>query len=292
MKRSRLRRRIERLAFASLLGSACGHPTAHRDLGGLTDGGADLACPVFSNGCYWLQYVDFGVPSDNITYWAGDGGADPCGPCGFEKLGAWCGQCEIVANTCGKAYFCSILDCTTICSAAGRRPAGLALPSLEGDWLAQMAHLEAASVPAFTQLERELAAHGAPERLQAAARRARLDEVRHAAAIGALARAAGSRPLPLDVCATPIRPLAHLALENAVEGCVRETAGAVLAAAQAQRLVDRAQAELFAGIAVDERRHADLAWAVDAWALPRLDPADVKLIERARQVALQELFAA
>src|SRR5580693_1889069 len=47
----------------------------------------------------------------------------------------------------------------------------------------EAAYLEAASVRAFDWLEDELSAHGAPERLQARARRAARDEVRYARAI-------------------------------------------------------------------------------------------------------------
>ncbi len=298
MRRSTLRSYIERLAIASLLSSGCmttDSPGVDMRRGG-GEVSADLGCPTIADGCNWLTYVDGGTPGDNITYWLGDGGVDPCLPCGFETLpGAHCGGCEIISNGCGIAYFCSILDCSSACDSSGRRPAGLILPSLAGDGiadrLARMAHLEAASVPAFTQLEHELLAHGAPAQLVIGARRARADEQRHAEVMGALARGAGARPLPLDVAPTPLRPLAALALENAVEGCVRETAGAVAAEAQAWRLRDPRLARIFRAIAVDERRHADLAWAVDAWAAPRLRPDERRRIEQARAAAVQAIAA-
>jgi hypothetical protein len=153
-------------------------------------------------------------------------------------------------------------------------------------------------VPAFAQLMRELAAHGAPEALVAAARRALADEERHARMMTDLARAAGARPATPDVAPTPLRPLVAIALENAVEGCVRETAGAVTAAVEARRLAAGvghfAAPELrriFAAIAIDERRHADLAWAVDAWAAPRLLPDERRLVAAARADAFRSLFA-
>jgi hypothetical protein len=258
-----------------------------------SDAGLDLACPVFNDGCTWLTYVDGGMPSDSIKFWR-DGGVDPCLPCGFESQpGAVCGSCEVVHNPCGVAYFCTLLDCSPMCNSSGRRPAGLILPSLAsaglGAALARMAHLEAASVPAFAQLERELAAHGAPAPLIAGARRARADELRHARLVGDLARAAGARPLPLEVTPTPLRPLDAMALENAVEGCVRETAGAVQAELQARLLGDRLLAGHFAEIAVDERRHADLAWAIDAWVTPRLAPDAARAVAQARAAAIVEL---
>jgi hypothetical protein len=302
MTRTTLRRYVERLALTSLLGGgACGQkaPPAQDMNVTLSDGGADLACPVLApGGCYWYVYVDGLKPSDTVQYWRGDGGVDPCGPCAFETIaGTYCGECEIVANACGTAYFCAILDCNASCNSSGRRPAGLVLPSLaslggRGDELARRAHLEAASVPAFAQLARELAAHGAPERLIAGARRALADEERHAQMMGDLARRAGARLLPLDVAPTPLRPLAELALENAVEGCVRETVGAVAARLEARRIVERPLADIFGAIAVDETRHANLAWAVDAWAARRLAPAERRRIEVARAAALAELLAA
>jgi len=65
----------------------------------------------------------------------------------------------------------TLLHCTyqNICP-GGRRPAGLLSASGArssepvGRFLARCAHLEAASVPAFTDLARELALHGAPGR--------------------------------------------------------------------------------------------------------------------------------
>src|SRR6476619_2092188 len=118
------------LASLPLLGGACGKAPAmmtgadmHVAAG--DDMGAGPLCPANSD-CYWLTYVDAGAPTDNIVYWNADGGADPCVPCGFEtRAGIWCGQCQVVHNECGTAYFCSILDCSITCDPVGRRPAGL-----------------------------------------------------------------------------------------------------------------------------------------------------------------------
>src|SRR5688572_20386812 len=81
---------------------------------------------------------------------------------------------------------------------AGRRPPGL-LPAVFGGgggavgaWLAELAHLEAASVPAFLMLADDLQRAGAPSALIDAARVAAADEVRHARLMGTLARAAGA----------------------------------------------------------------------------------------------------
>src|SRR4051794_27490882 len=127
VERSALRRLIERVALASLpLVGACGAPrgmSAAEDMhvaaggGGGGDGGAPV-CPPSSD-CIYLVYVDGGAPTDNIVYWDPDGGApDPCGPCRFEAIpGLWCGQCQVVHNVCGTAYFCSTFDCSAACDA-------------------------------------------------------------------------------------------------------------------------------------------------------------------------------
>ncbi|HEU4535075.1 MAG TPA: hypothetical protein VFS00_13200, partial [Polyangiaceae bacterium] len=119
---------------------------------------------------------------------------------------------------------------------AGRRPAGLAEPAAWsggalGRYLARQAYLEAASVEAFERLALELASFGAPPELVALARRAGADEVRHHALIVAL----GRRFAPDFACPAPeaaparARSRFEFALENAVEGCVRETWGALVA---------------------------------------------------------------
>jgi hypothetical protein len=100
-------------------------------------------------------------------------------------------------------------------------------------YLAEMARLEAASVHAFRHSKRELVAHGAPRALVRAAERAARDEIRHARMAAALTRRYGSTPAPHEMKTVPIRSLEAMAIENAVEGCVRETLGALIATWQA-----------------------------------------------------------
>jgi hypothetical protein len=153
-----------------------------------------------------------------------------------------------------------------------------------------MAHLEAASVPAFAHLERELRAHGAPERLLAGARRARLDEERHACMMSDLARAAGARMPVVEVAPMAVRPLDEIAIENAVEGCVREALGALAASEQARTARDPVLSTVLAGIAVDEARHASLAWAVDRWASRGLSAAARRRVHAARLTEARSLL--
>lgn len=162
--------------------------------------------------------------------------------------------------------------------AIGRRTSGVDFVATEGDGLgdffARMAHLEAASVPAFERLARELAAHGAPLHLVREAERSARDEVRHARAVARLARRFGGVVPPLVVEALPIRDLATIALENAVEGCVRETFGALVATYQGRTARDREIAKVMRGIARDETRHAQLSWEIAAWSRTRVEGVD------------------
>jgi hypothetical protein len=155
--------------------------------------------------------------------------------------------------------------------------------------LADAAWLEAASVDAFGVLRRELRAHGAPRRLLRAASRSKRDERRHARATKALAKSFGVVVAPVERDAAPLRTLAELALENAVEGCVRETWGALIAQRQASHAREPAVRATMRRIARDEARHAELAWVVDAWLRPRLSPAERQRVLAARAAAVDEL---
>ncbi|HEX7664753.1 MAG TPA: hypothetical protein VF407_09585, partial [Polyangiaceae bacterium] len=141
----------------------------------------------------------------------------------------------------------TIIDCQSCPNGSGRRPEGLAAPrrangahtSAIGLYFAEMAHLEGASVHAFRSLESELVAHGAPVDLVAAACRAAEDEVRHAQETARLAHRHGATPPEVVVAkAEAVRTLEAIALENAVEGCVRETFGALVATWQAAHAAD------------------------------------------------------
>ena len=178
---------------------------------------------------------------------------------------------------------------------AGRRPPGLApvegarAASEEGSFFAVVAHLEAASVPAFERLAGELQAHGAPRALVRAALRARTDERRHARVTAKWRDRFGGEELPVGVRPCSARSLSALARDNAVEGCVRETWGAVLATVQSLAAPDAALRADLSRIARDESRHAALAWDVDAWASPRLRPRELRAARSARARAVARL---
>jgi hypothetical protein len=178
----------------------------------------------------------------------------------------------------------------------GRRPARMlrddAPPagSAAGRWFADLHQLEAASVSAFQFLHDELTAAGAPAGLRRAARAAQRDERRHAALVAALARRHGGAPRAPRVQPTPPRALSAMAEENAVEGCVREAFGALVAAVQAGASRDPVVRAAMRGIARDEARHAALALAVDAWVRTRLPPAARQRIDAARAAAIDDLL--
>ena len=161
------------------------------------------------------------------------------------------------------------VGCYPFCE--GRRTRGMRTPTrtssrTAGQYFAQCCHLEAVSVFAFARLQRELEAHGAPDALLVAARRARQDEVRHARIMRRLARRRGCEPERARVDPVAVRSLFEIALENAIEGCIRETFGAVSACVRAARAVDPDVRAALRSIAEDECAHAVLSWRIAAWA--------------------------
>lgn len=193
-----------------------------------------------------------------------------------------------------------IVECATCPNGAGRRPRGLRAPRKTrrsavalGKYFAETAHLEKASVVAFRILQRELRAAGAPVELVRAAARAARDEVRHARATASLARRHGAKPAKVVVEDSKIgtRSLEMLATENAVEGCVRETFGALVASWQAEHAADSSIANALRPIAADETRHAALAWAIANWAKNKLDRGANARIEKAMTDAIRDLEA-
>jgi hypothetical protein len=165
-------------------------------------------------------------------------------------------------------------------------PAGRVSPSAPpraassvGEYLAGCAELEAASIAAFALVDRELRYFGAPATLRRRARCARRDEARHARILSRLARELGARPRrrPRGSRGTrneAPRSLAAFLKENAREGCVGETVGALLAWHQALHARDAELREAMARIARDEIRHAALAWAIHDRLVPELSASE------------------
>jgi hypothetical protein len=223
-------------------------------------------------------------------------GADDAGNVPLSKCQELCASAP---SSLGTLSSCMVslagLQCVYGCAALGRRPSGLrASPVRERRtiprFLATAAFLEAASVPAFERLARELAAHGAPRALRTAVRRAASDEIRHAAMMGELAAKAGAAIPAPRVKSGRTRSLERIASENAIEGCVRETFAAAVALVQAHRADDPEVRAVMRRIAADELRHANLSWRVASWIEPRLDAAARKRMRAARGRAVTQLI--
>lgn len=240
--------------------------------------------------CADVWYLPCGVPAD----------IDPNGPLSMDDCERLCGP---FPEKNGRYWGCTAskradlpgpsFECFTC--VAGRRPAGFHLVASNGSvagWLAAAALLEHASIDAFEILARELGDHGAPSRLVHGALRAARDEIRHTRAMAALARREGADVTPSLPPRRASRPLLEIALENAVEGCVREAYGAVVAAWQARHAARQDVRRVASAIAPDEASHADLAWRIHAWALPKLSASERGQVERALRDAFADLRAA
>jgi hypothetical protein len=181
---------------------------------------------------------------------------------------------------------------TNIC--VGRRPDGLQLATTHcddavGKHLAHIAWLEGAAVHAFERLVTDLEHHNAPAELIARAKRAIVDEIDHASRIGTLAKRYGGTIQDVQVTPHAERSLYDVALENAVEGCVRETYGVVDALYRSQHAQDPDVRAAFAVIAKDETRHAALSWDIAAWAETLLSADESAGISAAAMAAQDEL---
>lgn len=172
----------------------------------------------------------------------------------------------------------------------GRLVAGVDRESLSsGEMLVQMHALEAVSAHAFEHLARELARFDAPSSLLARAIEASVEEERHAALVGALATARGMSLRAPTVTPPVARALVEIAVENAVEGCVRETWGALVALRGRQSEPDPELRAVYDAIADDELRHAAWSWDLDAWVRTKLSASELDRVQCARERAASAL---
>jgi hypothetical protein len=234
------------------------------DADGFVDTDAGFFCATTcDDACRHVLPGLYDVPGSTCSAGPGDGGVEIT--CMYEQPGH-----------CGRRF-------------AELAPHAAAEGDALGAFLAHSAWLEAASITAFRRLARDLASHGAPRELVAAAKRAARDEIRHARAMTRLARRHGANVPRVEHAAIEARSLEALAIENAMEGCVGETYGAALAAWQSRHASDLEIRTAMAAIADDELAHAALGLAIHEWALGVLDRQARARVEAARREAVAAL---
>ncbi|WP_426750360.1 hypothetical protein [Myxococcus sp. Y35] len=146
--------------------------------------------------------------------------------------------------------------------------------------------VEATSIQALVRLRDALDLHGADASLVSA-----LDELMHTGGSTRQTWRHGAAPGLPKVEPLPPRSLFAVALDNAVEGCVRETFGALVSRHQALHARDGGVRAFMARVAEDETRHAELFWKVDHWAQARLSAGERDVLRLAKQRASEALRA-
>ncbi len=223
----------------------------------------------------------------------GDGGAPPTPPpvcpehAGSVKVRCAVSEDREVSSLSG-------------CVVSGRRPQGLldaegrhCERSALGAYFARAAHLEAAAVQAFEELACDLQRLGAPATLVARCHAAAREEVTHAKLVGALARKFGAsvpavRRAP-KAGESNLRPRIAIAVENMVEGVVRETYAAAVEMHRARAAEDPEVRAVLAAVSRDEASHAQLSWDIARWLDEALDGAERETVAAAAARAIEEL---
>jgi hypothetical protein len=141
-------------------------------------------------------------------------------------------------------------------------------PELARAWL-EVAQEECASAPTFLELARDLAAVEAPAPLVKGALRAAEEEVGHALLCAAIAARFSGTPSVPELLAVPAQrletreqALVRLAVESWRDGCIGEGEGARKARSALDKTEDPLIRATLARIAVEEQRHADLAFQI------------------------------
>lgn len=205
------------------------------------------------------------------------------------SVAGYAGACSVTSHTADR----TVVSCN-LC-VGGRRPAGLRTDEVPpggddvGRFFARLAMIEGASVPAFERLAHEMQRLGAPDTLTMRCLDAADDERRHTVSMAALAARFGATPGAYAVDEVPVREALPVAVENAVEGCVYEAFGALLATWQATHATDRVVARAMTRIADDETRHANLAFAIARWFEGHLDDEARAQARTRRRAALDAL---
>jgi hypothetical protein len=241
--------------------------------------------------------------------------ADCAGPCASDAgcIAQMCSFVPAVPEAGTDAGNGGTHQCTPIRPCATGRPflvggaARVAAVARRGDWASalapcldgldaddrdalgrhytEVALMEHASIAAFARFALELLALGAPPELLAETHAAMADETVHARDAFALASAYAGRavgPGALDVdCALTGRDPVDVVKTAILEGCVGETVAAIEAAEALAHARDPAVRAALERVAVDEARHAALAWRFVRWVLETGTPALRRSTEQA-----------
>jgi hypothetical protein len=207
------------------------------------------------------------------------------------KIGEMCEGRPFVVE--GEARVADLAQRTDWSSAVGVGLADLSATdrsALAAAW-ARSGQFEHASVASFARVVLELLSLGAPSELVALAQRAAADEITHAELCFGIASTLSGAPVgpgPLPLHDAPLRSdAASIVYATVREGCLGETASALVAAAARDAATDPAIRAALERIAEDELRHAELAWRTVAWAIG----AGVEGAEDAAAAAFTEPFS-
>ena len=189
---------------------------------------------------------------------------------------------ELITCTAQTTYYCE-----------GRLHNGSSTASCEdsvGSWCARAAHNETVSVASFAKLHRSLSQLGAPQSLLTKCLSAASDEIRHARQMVQLAKQ-HQAPLPALQFGDSQPCRVELAIDNVVEGCVKETFAALIALHQAKHAQNNEIRQAMKTIAQDELQHAQLAMDIHEWLLAQLTETEKAQVAEAKLQALTELEA-
>jgi len=180
---------------------------------------------------------------------------------------------------------------------AGRLPAGLQAHEVVeyqddlGRYFSEVAFLEEAAVQAFEWLAMELESLKAPDEFVQRARQAADEEREHTQMTRLLAKMYNAPVPTVEVMPFTMRSLSEIAIENAVEGCVRETYASLMAQWQSLRASSPEVRAVMSRIADEETGHAALSWAIDEWITPKLGPEEREQKDKAQRDMVDTLFA-
>ncbi len=302
MRSNGIDERVLRAALGGIIASVSGVGIVGCGTTPVACGGCGCNSDAFASQTYNVTYTVCGDSDGGVD--AGDGGVVDAGAC-FTSCSEACASGKPVSDpgfgSClsqpdAGAASTVTASCETLMTCLGRKLDGLVAPHITaaaplGAMFAEMAWLEAASIHAFRRLARELESHGAPRSLVGRARACARDEARHARLMGRLAKKHGASVPRVVVGDVGSRSIEEVARENAVEACVGETYGALVAEWQARQATDTDLGAAMREIAPDELRHAALGWDVAAWADTRLDASARERVRAARHAAAQALVA-